>query len=275
MLEFRILGPLEVVDDGRPVALALWRGAPLADLAYESCAQGRMGRLAEIRLSALELRIDADLALGRHAALVPELESLVWDHPLRERLCGQLMLALYRSGRQPDALDVYRRTRTALVEGFGIEPGPALQELQRAILAHDPSLAAAVSTGAEPDRTLLLLPSETDALPALAAVAEPLAGDAPRELLVARLLGDDVDLQREARRLASWRATSPLQSRTAAFTSADASRDAVRLATEYDVELVLVDAPKGIDGPAVPPAPPALLQHSPAHLPLSAPGPPG
>src|SRR3954451_22945976 len=98
-------------------ALALWRGTPLADLAYESFAQGTIGRLEEIRLAALELRIEADLRLGRHAALDPELEALVWDQPLRERLRGYLMLSLYRCGRQPEALEAYRRARAALVEG--------------------------------------------------------------------------------------------------------------------------------------------------------------
>jgi DNA-binding SARP family transcriptional activator len=109
-------------------ALALWRGpAPGLD---------------ERRLAALEDRIEADLALGRHAQLVAELETLVAQHPLRERPRGQLMLALYRSGRQADALEEYRRTRETLVDQLGIEPSEALQELQRAILRHDPELEA-------------------------------------------------------------------------------------------------------------------------------------
>jgi YVTN family beta-propeller protein len=122
--------------------LALWRGPPLADLAYESFAQVAIGRLEEERLGALEDRIDADLALGRHAALVGELESLVAEHPLHERLQAQLMLALYRSGRQADALERYQRARRGLISGLGLEPGPALKELERAILAHDPELNA-------------------------------------------------------------------------------------------------------------------------------------
>src|SRR5437762_184799 len=124
-------------------ALALWRGPPLADLAYESFAQPAIGRIEELRLVALERRIDADLALGRHAELVGELEELVEQHPLRERLRGKLMLALYRSGRQADALEVYRATRRALVDGLGIEPNPALQTLQQAILRQDPELDVA------------------------------------------------------------------------------------------------------------------------------------
>jgi DNA-binding SARP family transcriptional activator len=126
-------------------ALALWRGPPLADFAYEPFAQGDIARLEEQRLVALEARIEADLALGRHAELTGELEALVREHPLREGLRGQLMLALYRCGRQAEALDVYRTGRAALVEELGIEPGPALRELQEKILAQSPELAAPAS----------------------------------------------------------------------------------------------------------------------------------
>jgi predicted ATPase/DNA-binding SARP family transcriptional activator len=122
-------------------ALALWRGMPLADLAWEPFAQAEIVRLEELRVAAFEDRIDADLALGRHGQVVPELELLVAEHPLRERLRAQLMLALYRSGRQSDALAVYQRARKTLVDELGIEPGEALRKLERAILAHDPSLS--------------------------------------------------------------------------------------------------------------------------------------
>ena len=115
-------------------ALALWRGPPLADFTFEPFAQAEIARLDERRLAALEERIDADLALGRHADLVAEIEALVASHPLRERLRAALMLALYRSGRQAEALQVYQDARRALVEELGVEPGPALQQLQRAIL---------------------------------------------------------------------------------------------------------------------------------------------
>jgi DNA-binding SARP family transcriptional activator len=121
-------------------ALRLWRGAPLGEL--DSAARNERARLEELRLSVLELRIDADLELGRHAELVPELEGLVREHPLRERLRGQLMLALYRSGRQADALEVYRSGRRLLDEELGLEPDDALQRLEKAILTHDPSLEA-------------------------------------------------------------------------------------------------------------------------------------
>ena len=123
-------------------ALALWRGPPLADLAYESFARPDIERFEELRLAALGDRVDADLALGRDGDLVGELRELVAEHPLRERLRGQLMVALYRSGRQADALAVYREGRRALSEELGIEPTPALRELERAILRHDPALGA-------------------------------------------------------------------------------------------------------------------------------------
>ena len=133
-------------------ALALWRGPPLADLAYEPFAQAPIARLEELRLAALERRIDADLAGGGHNQLVGELEALIAEHPLRERLRGQLMLCLYRCDRQAEALEAYQTARTTLVEELGIEPGRALRELQSAILRQDPGLdaprAAAAPSGA-------------------------------------------------------------------------------------------------------------------------------
>jgi YVTN family beta-propeller protein len=121
-------------------ALALWRGPPLGEFAYEEFARSAISRLEEARLEALEDRIDADLGVGELAGLVAELEALVEEHPLRERLQGQLMLALYRSGRQAEALEHYRKARVTMVEQLGLKPGPRLQELERAILAHDPAL---------------------------------------------------------------------------------------------------------------------------------------
>jgi DNA-binding SARP family transcriptional activator len=126
-------------------ALALWRGPALADVAYESFAQPVIAQLEERRLVALEQRIDAELALGRHADVIAELEALVAEHPLRERPRGLLMLALYRSGRQAEALEAYQDARHALVDELGVEPGPALRELQAAILRQDPALAPAPS----------------------------------------------------------------------------------------------------------------------------------
>src|SRR5262245_49583876 len=118
-------------------ALELWRGPALADLAFESFAREEASRLEELRLVVHERRIDADLESGRAADLVSELERLIADHPLRERLRGQLILALYRSRRQAEALNAYQAARSTLVEELGIEPGPELQELERAVLRQD------------------------------------------------------------------------------------------------------------------------------------------
>ncbi len=129
-------------------ALSLWRGPPLADFAYHRFAESEIERLEELRLACLEDRIEADLAAGRHAVVVGELEALVSRHPLRERLRGQLMLALYRSGRQAEALEVYQDARRALVDELGIDPSRELRELEQAILRQDPALD--LETAAEP-----------------------------------------------------------------------------------------------------------------------------
>ena len=131
-------------------ALTLWRGAPLADLTYASFAQSEISRLEEMRLAALEDRIEADLQRGRHTAVIGDLERLIASEPLRERPRRQLMLALYRSGRQAEALEVYRRAHRSLVDGLGIEPGRELKELQAAILRQDPELDLRPATA---DRT--------------------------------------------------------------------------------------------------------------------------
>ncbi len=135
-------------------AESLWRGRPLADLEFEPFARLEIERLEELRLVAAEERIDADLALGEHAAVIVELQELVREHPLRERMRAQQVLALYRSGRQAEALEVYRQTRRLLVEDLGLEPGADLQRLHQAVLDHDPQLdlaQAKLATLQEPD----------------------------------------------------------------------------------------------------------------------------
>ena len=151
-------------------ALGLWRGPPLADFAYEPFAQAAIAELDELRLVALEDRVEADLALGRSRELVGELRDLVARHPLRERLRGQLMLALYRSGRQAEALEIYQEFRRTLAEELGLEPGPSVQQLERAVLHRDPALdlartaegSSAALTGAPDSRAARLkLPRRT------------------------------------------------------------------------------------------------------------------
>src|SRR5215472_4567356 len=127
-------------------AMSLWRGPPLADFRYDPFAQAEIARLEELQLACLEERNEARLALGSPGALTAELGRMVNDHPLRERLRGQLMLALYRSGRQTEALETYREFRNALREELGLEPSSALRDLEAAILRHDPVLAPPSAT---------------------------------------------------------------------------------------------------------------------------------
>jgi DNA-binding SARP family transcriptional activator len=132
-------------------ALALWRGPPLQDFSFDAFAQTEIARLEEQRLAVLEERIGAELELGRHSDLVGELASLVRAHPLRERLRGHLMLALYRAGRQADALEAYQEARQALVDELGIEPSPALKQLHAAILRQETALDPAAPSPPAPD----------------------------------------------------------------------------------------------------------------------------
>jgi predicted ATPase/DNA-binding SARP family transcriptional activator/Tfp pilus assembly protein PilF len=150
-------GRAEVASRMLREALSLWRGRALADFTYEPWAQGAIARLEELRLACLEERLEADLALGRQGELVGELEALIGEHPLRERLRGQLMLALYRSGRQAEALEAYQQARRTLVEELGIEPSTELQELNRAILRQEPGLA--VEPPAQPPPPTLPAPA--------------------------------------------------------------------------------------------------------------------
>jgi YVTN family beta-propeller protein len=143
-------GAPERAADTLRQALSLWRGPPLGDLESEPFAHVELQRIAELRQDALEERIEADLACGRHRALVPELQALVARFPLRERLRGQLMLALHRSGRQADALEAYRDARRYLVVELGLEPGAGLRAIQQAILCQDPAVEAQAEAIAAP-----------------------------------------------------------------------------------------------------------------------------
>jgi DNA-binding SARP family transcriptional activator len=239
-------------------ALALWRGPPLADLAYEPFAQPEIARLDELRLAVLEQRIDADLALGRHAELVGELEALIARHPLREGLRGQLMLALYRSARQAEALDAYRHARRELDEELGLEPSERLKLLEQAILRHDRSLdlpdhapaeepppSAAPAQVRPQERSLLVVPRALPALGLLLGLAEPLAGtEPPHELVVAGVVPAS-ELGVATAALAARRSeliAAGLAARTAAFSSPNRGEDIVRLTAQEDVDLLLMDA---------------------------------
>lgn len=189
-------------------AEGLWRGRPLADLEFEPFARVEVQRLEELRLAAVEDRIDAELALGRHATLCPELEALAAEHPLRERVHAQLMLALYRSGRQAEALDAYQRTRTRLSEELGLEPGIRLRTLQAHILNQDPSLMPADassrgSTDARGERLAAVEFGKPMATVVLGGIQGPVALPGGPEALIER----EVELETLRRLLASVTAT--------------------------------------------------------------------
>jgi DNA-binding SARP family transcriptional activator len=226
-------------------ALALWHGPALAEFAYEAWAQLVIGRLDELRLAALEARIDADLATGSAADLVGELEALVHEHPLRERLRGQLMLALYRAGRQADALEAYRQARRTLVDELGIEPNPELHELEQAILRQDSALAPGRPTAAR--RVVLACALDPARADSLLALAEPLAAKSDREVLLLVIaqqdgLSDATNLARDRAEAAAGRG---IAMRAAAFTSPEPAEDVLKVVREHDVDLLLIDAPSG------------------------------
>jgi DNA-binding SARP family transcriptional activator len=260
-------------------ALSLWRGPALADFAYESFAQPAIARLDEIRLTATELRVDADLALGRHDELVGELEALVGEHPLRERLRGCLMTALYRSGRQAEALDAYQSARRALVDELGIEPSPALQELERAILRQDPALEIASRTPPrvreDVERSILVAITNDERLAALLAVAEPLVRQPPRVIVLARLVADADELPSASAWLEERRSALQargVSARAASFTAEAPGAELARLATELDVELLLADAPDTLVAEGTPDEDlTALLADTPCDVALLAP----
>ena len=255
-------GAAEVASERLREALGLWRGPALEEFAYEPFAQNEIARLEELRVAALEDRVEADLALGRLGGLVGELELLVSEYPLRERLRGQLMLALYRSGRQAEALAVYQDTRRALVDGLGIEPGVALQELERLILRHDPALDAAPRVGSADAamttvrRSIVLIPLGGASLDDLVALAAPLTRSLPqRELILARLATDASELGTTASELHAWRddlAARGVAARAAAFTSSAVGDDIARLVTEQDADLLVVSGGEVADTASAP-----------------------
>ena len=248
--EARNAAPAEAAPKLRE-ALALWRGPALADLSYEPFAQAEIARLEELRLAALEQRIDADLAGGSHSELVGELEGLVAEHPLRERLRCQLMVALYRSARQAEALETYRRARREMSEELGLEPSEELQRLEQAILVHDPALdlppappRAIAEHEPATERSLLVVPGTLDGLGTLLRLAEPLASARePRELIVAAVV-EPAELTTDSARLAERRdelLARGVAARTAAFCSPTPGEDVVRLASRDGVDLLLMD----------------------------------
>src|SRR5215472_4507478 len=226
-------------------ALDLWHGEPLADLADDVLSQAEIHRLEAARLAALQRHVDADLALGHHAQLVPELETLVRTHPLHEGLVGALMRAFYGAGRQAEALEVYRSTRERFDTELGIEPSPFLRDLERAILRQDPELAPD-RPATDGLRSILVLAGSEEGLGDLLSIAEPLAAGSGRELILLSFTADADELATATAALGQRReaiAANGVRCRVAAYTTAEAGAEAALLATEQAVDLVLADAP--------------------------------
>ena len=226
-------------------ALAFWRGPALADFPYALFAQGPIRRLEELRMSAREQLIGAQLARGGHQRLLAELQELVSEHPLRERLWAHLMLALYRNGRQAEALEAYRRARKTLAEEVGLEPGPELRALEHSILNQAPELGGSVEV-ARSARVVMALPAGEEGVGPLAAVGRSLAGDVGAELIVSAIVPDEQALAGMMERLKEVRgqaAGGGAEVRSAAFTSDDPGSDITRLASDHDVALVLMEVP--------------------------------
>jgi DNA-binding SARP family transcriptional activator len=268
----RLLAEARSTEPGRDAsklreALALWKGPALADLAYESAVQAEIQRLEELRLTAGEDRFEADLAAGRNAELIGELEALIVKHPLRERLRRQLMLALYRASRHAEALQVYRAARRDLVE-LGLEPSRELRDLEQAILRQDPSLDLDEPPVpvAPAERTIVAVPREPASAAAVLALAAPLSATAPlRALIVACVVAPE----------AIGPASSALaqaadgNARTAAFSSPTPGADLARMASEHGADLLVIEA-----GSAPLDAAGAALRDAPCDVALMVGGPP-
>jgi DNA-binding SARP family transcriptional activator/predicted ATPase len=217
-------------------ALAMWRGPALAEVAYEEFAQPEIRRLEELRLAALEASVDARLQLGEHGMVIAELEALVASHPGRERLAGQLMLALYRWGRQGEALEVYAITREYLSRELGLEPGPALQTLQRQILTQSDELAG-------PEVPNILIP-------------RTVAHSLPRPLRSHRRELPFIGRDQELERLQNSQPDTDIEARRVVVISGEAGIGKTRLAAEFAREVhgqgVLVMYGRCDEGLAVP-----------------------
>jgi DNA-binding SARP family transcriptional activator len=263
--------------DALDAALDLWRGDALAEFAYADWAQAHVTRLDELRLAAVEARAEAALAVGRHAEVAAELEPVAHEHPLREGLWALLMLALYRSGRQADALAAYRRVRALLADELGLEPAPELQELQRAILAHDvPGLGGAADSMATELASLRSILVEWT--PAVAPAARALAAAAPDAelILIQAVTADPADVAATNARLATATAEvgaaaaslDGVGARVRAAAALSGPADALaRLAERQGVQL-LVTSLAADTLPALPARHAALLEAAPCDVAL-------
>jgi len=245
-------------------ALALWRGAPLADFEYESFVLPEAARLGELRQLAVESRIEAELELGGGPELVAELQALVAARPLQERPRVLLMRALYRAGRQSEALDVYRDGKRVLDDELGLDPGPELRELERAVLRQDPALSGSAFRE-EALRSIVAVPQSAAGLDLLLPFAEALARSPTRRELVlgrvvpaAELSAATTALDRARRDLAERGTTV----RVAAFSSSSPAEDVVRLGAKQDADLLLLSS----DGDPLDGAMASVFEHATSDL---------
>ena len=247
LLEFeRLLAPCwgrEPADRAETLgsALSLWRGAPLADFAYEQFVQSEAARLEELQRLAVEERIEAELALGQGAELVPELESLVAERRLEERPRAQLMLALYRAGRQADALDAFREGKQVLDEELGLEPGEQLRELELAILARTAIPGCGGGQAVPLDRRGIGATGRARAAPSTHRSARPWS-NGRRELILAQIV-QPAEIASATRTLDEARRDLRARRRRACGSGVlilVARRGVVRLTTLQDADLLLL-----------------------------------
>ena len=250
----RAAGDLQEAVSRYRDALAIWRGTALADLAFEPFARPVVERLSDLRLAVAERCVDAELELGGGPELVAELERLVAEHPLHERLRGQLMIALYRAGRQTEALETFRLGRAALVEAFGLEPTPALKQLESRILLQDPSLDGPARRRAAPARddlrTVLVAALNASGLDGLVAVGRQLSALGRHELLLTMVVEREellADAMAATRAHRDALAAGGVTSRAAAFVSRAFGTDVARLAATHEADVLVVDSPDGLE----------------------------
>jgi DNA-binding SARP family transcriptional activator len=249
-------------------AVSLWRGPPFPEFQEEPFEQARR-RLEDLRLTALERRLELELGLGRQASVLAELKRLVHEHPLREKLYFLLMLALYRDGRQAEALAAFRAARATLQAELALEPAPRLRELERQILRQAPELE--LPPRPQPAaRAILVAALDSRHLDQLLWLAEPLARRSGHELIVTLLAQDAAGIEQAAAALKACRALGRelgITVRTAALTTAAPAADLLHLAGEQNVELLLVDAasPETVDETVS-----ALLESAPCDVALLA-----
>lgn len=274
-------GDLETAAWTLSEALSLWRGTALANISLETttATRAQAARLDEVRLNTVIERIEIDLELSREGEVVGELEELIAHHPLDERLRELHMLALYRNGRQADALNAYQQARSTLIDEIGVEPGRRLQALHGSILRHDPSLDPQSTpnggtqnrSGVSAARSLVAVANRRTDLEPLLSLARILGGSqVARELILVMLAGNSNTISEANAEMAEQRAgllRRGVETRAVAFTSSRPGHDIARLASREDVDLLLMVAPAELAGEgSIPPDMLVVLDQAPCDV---------